>query len=135
MTSRAASLATLLAVAAGGALAAAAVVSALLPRRRRLQHIVSLRFKDTADGVQIATLEAGFRALERAIPEVKALSWGHNTSREGRSRGLTHVFVLEFDSPSAVEAYLVHPAHTQFVEQLLPHLADVLVVDFTPHQG
>jgi hypothetical protein len=121
--------ATLLGAAAGGA-----VIAALLLPRRRLRHIVALRFRDVTDGATIAELEAGFRALRQAIPQVRDLTWGHNSSKEGRSRGLTHVFELEMDSPADVEAYLVHPAHAAFVERLLPHLEDVCVVDYTLHR-
>lgn len=95
-----------------------------------LRHLVLLRFKPEAPAAGIAAIEAAFCALKGAIDTVKALEWGIDASPEGLSKGFTHGFLLSFDDEAGRDAYLPHPIHLAFVEQLKPLLDDVLVIDY-----
>lgn len=97
-----------------------------------IHHIVLLSFKKETSAATRGALERGFVALGRQIPEVQSLEWGVNVSPEGLDKGLTHCFKLSFASAADRDAYLPHPAHLAFVEQIKPCLADVLVVDYQP---
>lgn len=98
-----------------------------------LRHVVLLQFKATATDTAIASIEQQFVQLKDAISCVQALEWGLNNSPEGLSKGFTHCFFLTFASEEDRDAYLPHPAHQAFVEQLKPLLEDVLVVDYWAH--
>ena len=65
-----------------------------------------------------------------AIPGIAAYEWGTNVSPEGLNDGFTHCFTLTFAAAEDRDAYLVHPAHRQFVEKLKPALAKSLVLDY-----
>ncbi len=96
-----------------------------------LRHLVLLRFKDTAPPAQRQHLEQEFCALQSKIGAVQSLEWGTNNSPEGLAKGFTHCFNLTFADEAGRAAYLPHPAHLAFVEQLQPALDDVLVLDYT----
>ncbi|MDB5242587.1 MAG: stress responsive alpha-beta barrel protein, partial [Spirosoma sp.] len=61
--------------------------------------------------------------------------WGTNHSPENLNKGLTHAFILTFDSEKDRDAYLPHPAHKAFGGVVGAWLADVTVVDFTDQAG
>jgi hypothetical protein len=97
------------------------------------RHIVLFQFKESARAAEVAALEQAFLALPAQIPAVKALEWGRNVSPEGLDGGLTHAFLVTFESKAVLEAeYLHHPAHEAFVAQLLPILEKAVVVDYVP---
>jgi len=56
--------------------------------------------------------------------------WGTNVSPEGLNDGFTHCFTLTFASAEARDGYLVHPAHSRFVDTLGASLARSLVLDY-----
>ena len=95
-----------------------------------LRHLVLLRFKPTASAADIALIERAFCALRDLVDGVSALEWGTDTSPEGLAKGFTHAFMLSFDGAAQRDAYLPHPAHQAFVQQLKPVLDDVLVLDY-----
>lgn len=95
-----------------------------------LRHVVFFKFSDTATPEQIKAVEDGFAALPSKISQLKALHWGTDVSPEKLSKGFTHCFLCEFASDADRDAYLVHPAHQDFVKIAKPVLADVTVVDF-----
>jgi len=57
---------------------------------------------------------------------------GTNVSLEGLDKGFTHVFVTTFDDQQGVNHYLKHEEHIKFAQEILGHVADVVVVDYTP---
>ncbi|MFG0263746.1 MAG: Dabb family protein, partial [Rhodopirellula sp. JB055] len=71
-----------------------------------------------------------FRNLPNEIPEIADFEFGTNNSPEGLNEGLTHCFLVTFESEEDREAYLPHPAHLAFVEVLKPHLEKVVVIDY-----
>jgi hypothetical protein len=95
-----------------------------------LRHVVLFSFKDDASYDDVDAIVTGFAALPSAIPGITAYEWGTNVSPEGLNDGFTHCFTLTFAEAEDRDAYLVHPAHRQFVEKLKPSLAKSLVLDY-----
>lgn len=96
-----------------------------------VQHIVLFKFKPETTPEKVAEIIAAFEALPSQIKEIKSFQWGTNNSPEKLDKGLTHAFILTFDSEKDRDTYLPHPAHKAFGGIVGPWLADVTVVDFT----
>jgi hypothetical protein len=96
-----------------------------------VQHIVLFKFKPETTAEKVKEIVAAFEALPSQIKEIKGFKWGTNNSPENLNKGLTHAFILTFDSEKDRDAYLPHPAHKAFGGIVGPWLADVTVVDFT----
>jgi hypothetical protein len=96
----------------------------------RLRHVVLFKFKDSAKPEEVKKVEDAFRALAGKISMIKDFEWGTNVSPEKLNQGLTHCFFVTFDSDKDRDDYLVHPAHKQFVEVLMPFLDKATVVDY-----
>ena len=95
-----------------------------------LRHAVFFSFKDDASEEQVEEVRQAFSALPDSIPEIRGYEWGTNNSPEGLNKGFTHAFFLTFHSEADRDAYLPHPAHQAFGQQLGPVLKDVFVVDY-----
>lgn len=95
-----------------------------------IRHVVLLRFKPEATPAKRRDLGLAFAALKHSLPLVQDLEWGSNCSPEGLDKGYTHCFFVTFASEADRDAYLPHPVHQAFVEQIKPWLDDVLVVDY-----
>lgn len=125
-----------LAVLVGGVLTMLSVPLAAQPAPendanvKRLRHVVLFKFKDTSTEQQVQTVVDAFAALPQQIDVIKEFEYGNNNSPEGLNDGLTHCFLVTFDSEKGRDIYLPHPAHKAFVETLRPHLDRVLVVDY-----
>lgn len=120
-------------------LALTAPANAITPPRKPMkantvQHVVLFKFKPEATPEKVAEIVAAFEALPSKIKEIKDFKWGTNNSPEKLNKGLTHAFILTFDSEKDRDAYLPHPAHKAFGAIAGPWFADVTVVDFT-NQG
>ena len=96
----------------------------------KLQHVVSFKFKATASAEDIKKVEEAFQALKGKIPQIVALEWGTNVSKEKLDKGFTHCFVLTFKNEQDRDAYIVHPDHKAFGKLVGPVLDDVFVIDF-----
>jgi hypothetical protein len=99
-----------------------------------VRHIVAWRFQDGTTEAQIAQFTAAFRALQHTIPGIIGFEHGPNNSPENLHRGLTHVYLLTFESIAARDAYLPHPEHKKFGEfiRAMGIVAEVFVVDYAP---
>ena len=95
-----------------------------------LRHVVMFSFKEESSAEDIKTVEDAFIALQDKIPQIRDFEWGTNNSPEGLNKGLTHCFLVTFESEEDREIYLPHPAHQAFVDVLSPHLEDVTVIDY-----
>jgi hypothetical protein len=95
-----------------------------------LKHTVLFKFKDASSKTDIDMICQAFSNLPKEISEIKAFEWGENNSPEGLNQGLTHCFVMSFESEADRDAYLIHPAHKAFGKKLGPHLDKVTVVDY-----
>ena len=95
-----------------------------------LRHIVALKFKDGTSQDKIDDVLSTFENLTNTIPELKSLEWGKNDSTEGATKGLNYIFTLTFNDEHGREIYLFHETHQNFLQKLIPVLADALVVDY-----
>ncbi len=95
-----------------------------------IRHLVLMRFKPETTQARRTELEQAFAALKNALPLVQDLEWGTNVSPEGLDQGYTHCFSLTFANAADRDAYLPHPVHQSFVEQVKPWLDQVLVFDY-----
>lgn len=95
------------------------------------RHVVIFQFKDGTPPEKVREIEAAFAALPKQVEAIKSFEWGTNVSPENLNPGLTHCFVLTFESKEAIEkGYLHHPAHEAFVAQIKPALEKAVVVDY-----
>jgi Stress responsive A/B Barrel Domain len=101
------------------------------PAVSALQHVVLFKFKPETTPAKVAEIVAAFEALPKQIPTIRHFRWGTNNSPETHAKGLTHAFILTFDSAKDRDDYLPHPAHQAFGQLVGPWLADLTVVDFT----
>lgn len=95
-----------------------------------LRHVVMFKFKDTATKEQIAAIEKAFGELPKKIETITGYEWGTNVSKENKSEGFTHCFIVTFKDQKGLDVYGPHEAHQAFVKLLLPSLDKVLVLDF-----
>lgn len=100
-----------------------------------LRHIVLCAFQSEATAETIALLARQFARLKEDIPGVRHFECGSNVSTEGLDNGFTHCFAITFDDAAARDAYLPHPAHLAFVDQLKPWLDKVQVFDYFPQEN
>lgn len=98
----------------------------------RVRHVVLFSFRADAPVDRIRSIEAAFAALQGEIPGILDLEWGTNESPEGLADGFTHCFLVTLVDAAARDAYLPHPVHVAFTQQLQPILERVLVVDYVP---
>ena len=111
-----------------------APASAATPRGA-VRHLVVFRFKPGATPEQVAELTRAFAGLRERIPGIIGYEHGVNHSPEHMNQGMTHVYLLTFESAAARDAYLPHPQHKAF-GQLLGRLGiweAGFVVDWTPN--
>ncbi len=95
-----------------------------------VKHVVLFKYKESATPEQIEAISAAFADLQHEIPGIIGFESGVNNSPEGLNKGLTHAYLVTFENADARNAYLPHPAHKAFGQQLGPILDDVCVVDF-----
>jgi len=99
-----------------------------------VRHIVAWRFGDGTTEAQIEQFTHAFRSLTTTIPGIIGFEHGANNSPESLNRGLTHVYLLTFESVAARDAYLPHPEHKRFGQTIgdMGIVAEVFVMDYTP---
>ena len=97
---------------------------------QKLQHVVCFKFKSSAPAADVKKVEEAFQALKKKIPQIAALEWGTNVSKEQRDKGFTHCFLVTFKSEKDRDAYITHPEHKAFGGIVGPVLDDVFVIDF-----
>ncbi|PYH96861.1 hypothetical protein BO71DRAFT_396657 [Aspergillus ellipticus CBS 707.79] len=102
-------------------------------------HIVQFQFKVSLAPEKVQEACAHLVSLQTKClhpvtqtPYIRSFKAGKENSPEGMSNGITHVFVMEFDSNEDREYYLTKdPAHLGFVQTLDGLLEKAQVVDFT----
>ena len=113
----------------------AVFVAALAPQSGpSVRHVVVFKYKAGATEAQIAQVTTAFRGLKDRIPGIVAFEHGVNNSPEGKNLGFSHVYLMTFTDAAARDAYLPHPDHQAFVEQLVQGgvFEDAFVVDYVP---
>ena len=104
-------------------------------KNNSVQHIVLFKFKPETTEEKVKEIVAAFEALPSKISQIKGFQWGTNNSPETHAHGLTHAFILTFDSVKDRDAYLPHPAHGEFGKIVGPWIDQLTVVDFTNQAG
>jgi hypothetical protein len=115
-------------VASGLSLSAADASTAA--RKGKLRHVVAFKFKEGTSAQKVQEIVTAFGGLKKKISAVADFEWGTNVSPEQRDKGFTHLFLLTYKNEKDRDAYLVHPAHQDFVALVGPVLEDVFVLDY-----
>ncbi|SNQ44771.1 Dabb family protein [Cellulophaga lytica] len=97
---------------------------------KKLRHVVNLKYKDAATPKEVNRAVENFVALKNKIPEIIDFEWGINNSKEGKSKGFTHSFMLTFKDEKALEVYLVHKEHLALINDIGSLIDDVFVMDY-----
>jgi hypothetical protein len=95
-----------------------------------LRHVVLFKFKESVSEEQAQEVVDAFRKLPKKIDTIVDFEYGTDVSVEGKSKGLTHCFLVSFRDEEGRAKYLPHPAHQEFVQLVGPRIEDVLVVDY-----
>ena len=96
-----------------------------------LRHVVLFQYKDGTPPAKVKEISAAFADLPSKIDTIVGFEWGTDVSVENKTKGFTHGFVVSFRDKAGRAVYLPHPAHQEFVKLVGPHLADVLVFDYS----
>jgi quinol monooxygenase YgiN len=82
-----------------------------------IRHIVLFRVQPEAADDAVSSVIAELAQLSVDVPGVIDLRVGRDVAHRGSfDIGL----VCDFESPDALQAYLVHPAHVRVVKEVLP---------------
>jgi hypothetical protein len=95
-----------------------------------LRHIVMYKFKPETTPAQVQQVIDAFGGLPKKIDTIIGYEAGPNVSKEGKSEGFTHVFVVTFKTEADLAAYLVHPAHEAYVKVVKDKREKVVVLDY-----
>ena len=95
-----------------------------------LRHMVMYKFKDGLSRADLKEVVDTFAGLPKKIDTIIGFEHGTNVSREGKSEGLTHCFVVTFRDEKGLAAYLDHPAHQHYVEVARDRREKVVVFDY-----
>ncbi len=112
------------------AMFAASAAAAPPQPERVLRHIVMYEFKADQTPERVQEVVAAFRGLPSQIDAILDFECGMNVSREGKSEGFTHVFVVTFADEASLAAYLKHPAHLKYVDVVKDRREKVVVFDY-----
>lgn len=98
--------------------------------KRVLRHMVLYKLKDGLEPAEIKEVVDAFAALPAKIDTIVGFEHGTNVSREGKSDGFTHCFVVSFRNEQGLATYLDHPAHQDYVKVVRDRREKVVVFDY-----
>ncbi|XPS77724.1 hypothetical protein M3J09_009751 [Ascochyta lentis] len=101
-------------------------------------HVVLFKFKETASGIAIKEITSKFFGLKKACihpetrrPYVLSITGGKDTSIEDLQNGMSHAFILRFNSNEERDYYVKEdPAHQAFKDTAAAVVENTIVVDF-----
>ncbi|MGV8885567.1 MAG: Dabb family protein [Microbacteriaceae bacterium] len=96
-----------------------------------IRHVVSWKLaEENPEAREVAALEIKSRLgdLQREIPQILALEVGINVAYPESNWDV--VLIADYESLDALQEYQVHPAHTVFVDFVVPQVAKRASVDF-----
>jgi hypothetical protein len=99
-----------------------------------LRHLVLYKFKPETTPAQLQQVIDAFSALPKKIDAIIGLEHGPNVSQEGKSDGLTYGFLVTFRDEKGRDAYLVDPAHQDYVKVVQDKREKVVVFDYWAQQ-
>ena len=88
------------------------------------------KFKDDVKPAQVQEVIDAFAGLPKKVGTIIGFEHGTNVSKEGKSEGFTHAFVVTFKNEADLAAYLVHPAHDEYVKVVRDRREKVIVFDY-----
>ena len=95
-----------------------------------LRHIVMYKFKDGLPAAEVQEVVDAFAALPTKIDTIIDFEKGTNVSKEGKSEGFTHVFVVTFKNENDRDDYITHQAHQDYVNVVKKRREKVVVFDY-----
>jgi hypothetical protein len=95
-----------------------------------LRHVVMYKFKDDLPAAKVQEVIDAFAGLPKKVNTIIGFEHGTNVSQEGKSEGFTHAFVVTFKNEADLAAYLVHPAHDEYVKVVRDRREKVIVFDY-----
>ena len=95
-----------------------------------LRHVVLYKFKDDLSAAKLQEVVDAFAGLPKKVNTIIGFEHGTNVSKEGKSEGFTHAFVVTFKNEADLAAYLVHPAHDDYVKVVKDRREKVIVFDY-----
>ncbi|KAL2203395.1 dabb-domain-containing protein [Sarocladium strictum] len=104
-----------------------------------ITHTVLFQIKADAQPADVKALCDRFLALQAdcihpttKAPYLASVKGGRDNSPEGKQDGITHGFVVEFNSAEDRDYYIkTDPAHLAFVESIGDIVEKAIVVDFS----
>jgi hypothetical protein len=98
------------------------------------KHLVLLRIQPQTTREEIAEIFETLDDLQDKISGIVDIAAGPYDSAEGMHKGFTHAFIITFVDVESRDRCLAHPAHEQFKQLMVKHLAgglaDVIAFDF-----
>ncbi|KAF2692273.1 stress responsive A/B barrel domain protein [Lentithecium fluviatile CBS 122367] len=101
-------------------------------------HIVLFKFKDSATPFQIKDITSRMISLGRQCmrpgtrtPYIKSITGGRDSSIENLQEGISHAFIVQFQSNEDRDYYVNEdPVHQAFKDAAGAYLEKAVVVDF-----
>jgi len=88
-------------------------------------HVVLFHLNEAEDADEIAEQ---LKTLSDRIPSLRSLEVGVDDAPSDRSAHLC--LITRFDDADGLEAYRVHPAHTEFLSWVKPRVQRTVKVDY-----
>jgi hypothetical protein len=82
-----------------------------------VRHMVLIRLREGTTADQIAGVTAGLAALPPEIPQIRRYTFGPNVGPHPTNAG--YGLVADFASLEDFRAYVEHPAHVAFRDEIL----------------
>jgi hypothetical protein len=99
---------------------------------KQVHHMVMFTWKEGTTAEQAAAIEKALKGLKEKVPGIVSLTYGkqHSPEDAAKKHGFQYGFSVVFANAAARDGYITHADHVAAVQVLLPHLADVAVVDY-----
>lgn len=99
---------------------------------KQVHHMVMFTWKDGTTAEQATAIEKALTGLKAKVPGIVSLTYGKQNSPEdaAKKHGFQYGLSVVFANAAARDGYITHADHVAAVQVLLPHLADVAVLDY-----
>jgi hypothetical protein len=106
----------------------------ILKRERGIkmyEHIVTFKFSENITVEKEQALLKQLKEIKGKIPGIVELTAGMNVTEEIENKhGYTLALRITFENKLALDHYLPHPVHQEFVSSLTGIIENVIVVDY-----
>ncbi|MED4225263.1 Dabb family protein [Neobacillus cucumis] len=95
------------------------------------EHIVTFKFNENITQEKEQALLQQLKAFKGEIPGIVELTAGLNMTEEIENiHGYTLALRITFENKQALDHYLPHPVHQEFVSSLIGIIENVIVIDY-----